>query len=189
MQASRFYDEKRADSRRKRDGDAYGDAAHTADARSDCRRGRADGPDALRKELLTEEQQEAIDIEEIVQFFGTEIGKDLLGALRIDREVPFSMALPAGEVYKDAETAGEPLLVQGIIDCLYETADGLYLLDYKTDRIEGKFRNGFEGAAPILQKRYETQIELYTKAVEQITKTKVKGRALYFFDGGHVLTL
>ena len=47
------------------------------------------------------------------------------------------MALPAGEVYKDAETAGEPLLVQGIIDCLYETADGLYLLDYKTDRIEG----------------------------------------------------
>ncbi len=89
------------------------------------------------KELLTEEQQEAIDIEEIVRFFGTEIGKDLLGALRIDREVPFSMALPAGEVYKDAETAGEPLLVQGIIDCLYETADGLYLLDYKTDRIEG----------------------------------------------------
>ncbi len=141
------------------------------------------------KELLTEEQQEAIDLEEIVQFFGTEIGKDLLRALRIDREVPFSMALPAGEVYKDAETAGEPLLVQGIIDCLYETADGLYLLDYKTDRIEGKFRNGFEGAAPILQKRYETQIELYTKAVEQITKTKVKGRALYFFDGGHVLTL
>ncbi len=57
------------------------------------------------KELLTEEQQEAIDIEEIVRFFGTEIGKDLLGALRIDREVPFSMALPADEVYKDAETA------------------------------------------------------------------------------------
>ncbi len=89
------------------------------------------------KESLTEEQQEAIDIEEIVQFFGTEIGKDLLRAPRIDREVPFSMALPAGEVYKDAETAGEPPLVQGIIDCLYETADGLYLLDYKTDRIEG----------------------------------------------------
>ncbi|MDJ1631982.1 hypothetical protein QNN00_23760 [Bacillus velezensis] len=68
----------------------------------------------LYEKGLTEEQQEAIDIEEIVQFFGTEIGKDLLRA-RIDREVPFSMALPAGEVYKDAETAGEPLLVQGLL--------------------------------------------------------------------------
>ncbi|KXZ24077.1 ATP-dependent helicase [Bacillus nakamurai] len=141
------------------------------------------------KELLTEEQRAAIEIEEIIHFFHTDVGADLLRAKRIDREVPFSMALPANEVYSDAETAGEPLLVQGIIDCLYETADGLYLLDYKTDRIEGKFRSGFEGAAPILQKRYETQIELYTKAVEQITKTKVKGRALYFFDGGRVLTL
>lgn len=141
------------------------------------------------KELLTEEQKDAIDIEEIVQFFHTEIGGQLIGAKWKDREIPFSLALPAKEIYPDAEEADDPLLVQGIIDCLYETEDGLYLLDYKSDRIEGKFQHGFEGAAPILKKRYDTQIQLYTKAVEQIAKTKVKGCALYFFDGGHILTL
>ncbi|MGW6085072.1 PD-(D/E)XK nuclease family protein, partial [Bacillus subtilis] len=141
------------------------------------------------KELLTEEQKDAIDIEEIVQFFHTEIGGQLIGAKWKDREIPFSLALPAKEIYPDAQEADEPLLVQGIIDCLYETEDGLYLLDYKSDRIEGKFQHGFEGVAPILKKRYETQIQLYTKAVEQIAKTKVKGCALYFFDGGHILTL
>lgn len=124
------------------------------------------------KELLTEEQKTAIDIEEIVQFFHTEIGGQLIGAKWKDREVPFSLALPAKEIYPDAQEADEPLLVQGIIDCLYETEDGLYLLDYKSDRIEGKFQHGFEGAAPILKKRYETQIQLYTKAVEQIAKQR-----------------
>ncbi|WP_343310306.1 helicase-exonuclease AddAB subunit AddA [Bacillus atrophaeus] len=141
------------------------------------------------KELLTEDQQAVIDLEEIVQFFHTEIGEKLIGAKWINREVPFSMALSAQDAFLDTESKDEPILVQGIIDCLYETDEGLYLLDYKTDRIEGKFQHGFEGAAPILKKRYETQIELYTKAVEQITKTNVKGRALYFFDGGHVLNV
>lgn len=141
------------------------------------------------KELLTEDQQAVIDLEEIVQFFHTEIGEKLIGAKWINREVPFSMALSAQDAFLDTESKDEPILVQGIIDCLYETDEGLFLLDYKTDRIEGKFQHGFEGAAPILKKRYETQIELYTKAVEQITKTNVKGRALYFFDGGHVLNV
>nr|WGD69272.1 hypothetical protein P5630_22210 [Bacillus subtilis] len=46
------------------------------------------------KELLTEEQKDAIDIEEIVQFFHTEIGGQLIGAKWKDREIPFSLALP-----------------------------------------------------------------------------------------------
>nr|WGD69271.1 hypothetical protein P5630_22205 [Bacillus subtilis] len=41
--------------------------------------------------------------------------------------------------------------MQGIIDCLFETEDGLYLLDYKSDRIEGKFQHGFEGGGSDLE--------------------------------------
>lgn len=141
----------------------------------------------VEKELLTEDQRAAIEEDDILAFFDTEIGQKLLGARRVEREVPFNMTLSAKEVYPDLESADEPVLIQGIIDCLFETEDGFYLLDYKTDRIHGKYRNGFEGAEPILRKRYETQIQLYARAVETMIKMPLKGRALYFFDGGHVL--
>ncbi|MCI4060923.1 hypothetical protein MMK25_36705, partial [Bacillus cereus] len=61
------------------------------------------------KELITEEQNNAFDIEDIVQFFHTEIGGQLIGAKWKDREVPFSLALPAKEIYPDAQEADEPL--------------------------------------------------------------------------------
>ncbi|KAA6476005.1 helicase-exonuclease AddAB subunit AddA [Bacillus swezeyi] len=139
------------------------------------------------KELLTEEQRAAIEEDDILAFFETDIGEKLLGAHRVEREVPFNMTLPAAEVYPNLQTADEPVLIQGIIDCLFETEDGFYLLDYKTDRIQGKYRNGIEAAEPVLRKRYETQIHLYARAVETMLKMPLKGRALYFFDGGHVL--
>ncbi|MFN2747042.1 MULTISPECIES: helicase-exonuclease AddAB subunit AddA [Bacillus] len=141
----------------------------------------------VQHELLTEEQRAAIDEDDILAFFETEIGEKLLGARRVEREVPFNMTLPAGEVYPELQTADEPVLIQGIIDCLFETADGFYLLDYKTDRIQGKYANGMADAEPALRKRYETQIQLYSRAVETMLKTPLAGRALYFFDGGHVL--
>ncbi|MGG3573376.1 helicase-exonuclease AddAB subunit AddA [Bacillus gobiensis] len=135
----------------------------------------------VEKEHLTEEQCSVIQFEEILSFFSTEIAKRLLESNWVKREVPFSMSLPA------ADHSDEIVLVQGVIDCLFETEEGLFLLDYKTDRIYGKYKEGFKTAEPILTKRYETQIELYSKAVEQITKRKLSGQALYFFDGGHVI--
>ncbi|MCY8405386.1 helicase-exonuclease AddAB subunit AddA [Bacillus sonorensis] len=141
----------------------------------------------VEKELLTEDQRAAIEEDDILAFFETDIGEKLLSARRVEREVPFNMTLPAQDVYPGMNTADEPVLIQGIIDCLFETDDGFYLLDYKTDRIHGKFRSGFEGAEPILRKRYETQINLYARAVETMLKTPLKGKALYFFDGCHVL--
>lgn len=135
----------------------------------------------VEKELLTKEQSSNIRIEEILRFFSTKIAENLLESKWVKREVPFSMSMPA------ADSSEEIVLVQGVIDCLFETEQGLFLLDYKTDRIYGKYKEGFKTAKPILAKRYETQIELYSKAVEQITKRKLAGQALYFFDGGHII--
>ena len=44
-------------------------------------------------------------------------------------------------------------------------------------------------ARPILEKRYRVQIDLYTKAIEQIYKRPVIERYLFFFDGAHILKL
>jgi len=141
----------------------------------------------ITKEILTKEQADSIHIHSIVQFFQTDIGKRMQKADRIQREVPFSYALPAEELYDEAK--GEQVLIQGVIDCLFEDEDGYVLLDYKTDATQGKFAGGFNQAKPILAERYRVQLDLYGKAIEKITKKPLSDKVLYFFDGGHVLEM
>ncbi|PLR67383.1 helicase-exonuclease AddAB subunit AddA [Bacillus sp. UMB0893] len=141
----------------------------------------------ITKEILTKEQADSINTKSIVQFFQTDIGKRMQKADRIQREVPFSYALPAEELYDEAK--GEQVLIQGVIDCLFEDEDGYVLLDYKTDAIHGKFAGGFNQARSILAERYRVQLDLYGKAIEKITKKTLSNKVLYFFDGGHVLEI
>lgn len=139
-------------------------------------------------ELLSEEQKEAITPQLIVAFFETKLGKRLRNADVIKREIPFSVSLPASEVYADWNGEEEQVLVQGIIDCLFEKGHKTILLDYKTDAITDRYKN-FEEAKSILLERYRVQINLYARAVEQILKKPVDEKILYFFDGGHTITL
>lgn len=143
--------------------------------------------DLIQRELLTEEQKEAVDPETIVDFFDSEIGQRIQRAKSIRREVPFTMSLPAKEAYSDWTAGDEEVLIQGVIDCIFEDEQGLVLLDYKTDTITGRFANGYEGAKGILADRYQMQLQLYTRAVEGIVNKKVTGRYLFFFDGSHLL--
>lgn len=143
----------------------------------------------VANELLTLEQRKAITPEEILSFFATDIGRRLIKANKVTREIPFSAAFPASTVYSHWHGEDETILVQGIIDCLFEDEGGLVLLDYKTDAITDRFRGGFEGAKPILLERYAVQIDLYARALEQILKKKIAEKYLFFFDGGHLLKL
>lgn len=99
------------------------------------------------------------------------------------------MAMSAADAYADWQNGDDEILVQGVIDCIFEDEDGLVLLDYKTDKITGRFVHGFEGAKEILAERYQVQLQLYTRAIETIMKKKVKHRYLFFFDGGHLLEI
>lgn len=144
----------------------------------------------VKKELITEEQKQVISVAEIVKFFETELGARMLQASMLKREVPFSAAFPAHMAYPNWQGEPEPILVQGVIDCVFEDGrDGLVLVDYKTDAIHDRYKGGFEQARPILEERYRVQIDLYTQALEQILKKKVAERYLFFFDGGHILQL
>lgn len=53
----------------------------------------------VRREILTPEEKEIIDPAAIAAFFNTMLGKRILRAGRVEREIPFSLALPAAEVY------------------------------------------------------------------------------------------
>jgi ATP-dependent helicase/nuclease subunit A len=155
------------------------------------------GPEAIKEqlkwmvnqELLTEEQAQVINPELISQFFESPVGKRMAASMKVQREVPFTLTLPAKEVYSDWKEEQELVFVQGVIDCIFEDESGLVLLDYKSDGIHDRFKGGFEQARPILESRYKLQIDLYTKAIEKIWKRKVDERYLFFFDGAHFLKL
>ena len=92
------------------------------------------------------------------------------------RERKFIVGFPAADVLKgkyDNIPDGARIMVQGIIDMYFEEADGLVIVDYKTDRVKEEAE---------LTARYHSQLELYAKALEQITDKKVKETWIYSFS-------
>ncbi|UOQ92792.1 helicase-exonuclease AddAB subunit AddA [Halobacillus shinanisalinarum] len=134
----------------------------------------------VMRELLRREEADVIDAEAIANFFQTPIGKLAQEAEYVEREVPFSMTLPAHEVYKDwQEPTEEKVFIQGVIDAMIPYKEGWLILDYKSDRID----KDYEEAPEQLKERYQTQLRLYKTALERIWKQPVVRTCLYFFNG------
>lgn len=131
----------------------------------------------VTNEILTPEQAAAVDTGAIITFFTGDLGRRLLiRPKKVKREQPFSLAVPVAQLYpglKSEVSAGETILVQGIIDCLVEEEDGFLLLDFKTGRLP---------ADPLAE--YREQIELYARAVSIIFRRRVKEAYVYYLDGG-----
>ncbi|AZN40456.1 helicase-exonuclease AddAB subunit AddA [Paenibacillus albus] len=134
--------------------------------------------------MLSKQQAEAVDIAGSAAFFASGVGKRLLEAQWVRRETPFSCTFPASRVYPgwDESMDEEPILIQGVIDCLFEDEQGLVLLDYKTDRIQMK---QWEQAA----ERHRFQLTLYAEAIESVIGRKINECYVFFFDGGRAVKL
>ncbi|WP_010529897.1 helicase-exonuclease AddAB subunit AddA [Lentibacillus jeotgali] len=133
----------------------------------------------VEREMLTRKEADVIDIHAVEAFFRTRIGQLVMNAPFIYREVPFSLTLPADEVYANwtGET-DEHVLIQGVIDCVIPMDGGWVILDYKTDTITGDVTDRVKDN---LSKRYEVQMDLYKQALQRIWKEPVKSAYLYFF--------
>lgn len=123
---------------------------------------------------LTTEEGEAIPLEKIARFFASPLAGRLLTADKVYREYKFAIELPAGEV--DPSLSGlcaqEPVLVQGIADCIWIEQGKAVILDFKTDRIHDP---------QTLVQRYQTQMEVYRRAVEECLSLPVQSCLLYAF--------
>jgi ATP-dependent helicase/nuclease subunit A len=138
-------------------------------------------------ELLTEEQGKSINIPGVVNFFQTEIGQRIIGSTNVMREVPFSLGLQSNEVYPDWKGESETILLQGVIDLIFQDEQGIVLLDFKTDAITERIQGNKEQIEVILKDRYKVQLELYSKAIEHIWRQPLNEKYLYFFDGGYLV--
>jgi ATP-dependent helicase/nuclease subunit A len=114
-----------------------------------------------------------IDAESILTFFETEQGRLIFEpANKFWREWPFTFALPASE-WENSSVAEDTIIVQGIIDLLIRTAQGLVVIDFKTDKITAEQAGERAGL-------YRRQLELYSRAASAILKAESAGRWLYF---------
>ncbi|GGD71563.1 helicase-exonuclease AddAB subunit AddA [Paenibacillus nasutitermitis] len=138
----------------------------------------------LHNSMLSPEQAEAVDAGQVAAFFASDVGQRLLRASWIRRETPFSCTFPASRIYRGAaaNVGEEPILIQGVIDCMFEDEHGLVLLDYKTDRIYSK---DWKAAA----ERHRFQLSLYAEAIQMILGRTVDSCFVFFFDGGQAVKL
>lgn len=132
---------------------------------------------------LSEEERQALNVRKFVRFLQDPLAVRMYRAEtehKLHRESPFVLGLPAAGVYKEVQdeaAAREIILVQGIIDAWLEEEDGLVLVDYKTDLV------GTAGAQLLID-RYQTQLDYYRQALEQLTGRPVKEALIYSFALG-----
>ena len=123
------------------------------------------------KGTFTEEERNLLSDTSLYKFFSSDLGKRLINAKRIERELPFSMLFEGKRVYDTLED-GEDLFLQGIIDTAFEEDGEWVLVDYKTDRVK---------SGEDLIKRYKIQMDLYKEALQRLTGMPVKACYIYSF--------
>lgn len=125
----------------------------------------------VTKGTFTEEERNLLSDTSLYKFFSSDLGKRLINAKRIERELPFSMLFEGKRVYDTLED-GENLFLQGIIDTAFEENGEWILVDYKTDRVK---------SGEDLIKRYKIQMDLYKEALQRLTGMPVKACYIYSF--------
>lgn len=87
--------------------------------------------------VLTTNVAKLIAVDTIVAFYQSALGSQILdNPAKVHREVPFSLLIPARQIFDVDEHETGKVLIHGIIDGYLETADGLTLFDYKTDHVK-----------------------------------------------------
>lgn len=136
----------------------------------------------VAKEILTDEEAEAVNPYKILKFFRNPLGERILSCYKesgnkVHREKPFYIEVPSTSIIDELPVEiyeNELIRIQGVIDCFLDEDDGIILIDYKTDYVDRENREK-------VINRYATQIYYYTMALEKITGKKVKEKYLYLF--------
>jgi len=125
----------------------------------------------VEREYIDQMQADAVNPERLLAFFQSELGREVVAA-HPHREFKFSLLVPAQTYFPGAE--GEKVLLQGVVDCWFETSEGITVLDFKSDRVD-------ESTVQQRARDYQPQLEAYTKALSELTERPVVRRLLWFF--------
>ena len=72
-------------------------------------------------------------------------------------------------------------MLQGVVDCFWQEADEIVILDFKTDYIDGDLQ--------IKAAHYAPQLRAYAQALSRIYGLSVRKCILYFFSAGQAVEI
>ena len=125
----------------------------------------------VQERYLTQQQRDLVDPGKLFRFFATPLGQRLQKG-QVLREFKFSI-LDDGAHF-DAALQDEKILLQGVVDCALIEADGITVVDFKTDSVT-------EGTLQDKVSHYRPQVLAYRDALQRIYELPVKESYLYFF--------
>ncbi len=139
------------------------------------------------KKMFTEEETKILlshrrnrnPVRALLTFAEGPLCEAMKNAKYIWKEMPFSILLPARSFYEHCED-GEKIFLQGVMDCLLETKDGLIIIDYKTDHTMTEEE---------LKHHYKIQLQVYGEAAEKLLQKPVTHLYLWSFTLGKALEI
>ncbi len=135
----------------------------------------------LKMNAIDADAYGVVDLARVAAFFEQELGRRAAAAAKrgsLRKEKAFTLVRQRG---------GQPVLVQGVIDCCFEEDGEIVLVDYKSSFVrKGK---SHDKELRRLRREYALQIEIYSEAVEQGLGMKVGEAYLYLFMTGEALKI
>lgn len=133
---------------------------------------------------LTEEERASVKEDKVIEFTTSVIGRRMKAAFdrnELYRERKFLLQVDGDFIEKvQGIETDETMIVQGIIDACF-VEDGKYVIvDYKTDKVDKK---------ETLVEEYKNQLNVYEKAVNQITNAEVAEKIIYSVELGEEATV
>ena len=131
---------------------------------------------------LTAEQAAAVDVPALRRFLESPLAEEMRQAETAAREYRFTVLMPARD-YDPAAAEEDSILLQGVVDCWFETPKGVTVVDFKTDFVQTE-----EDVAQHVE-LYRGQLAAYSLALERVLEKAVTRKALYFLQAGKTVEI
>ena len=133
-------------------------------------------------QYLSETERNSLNIEALKTFFASDIFSRMMNSSLLKREMRFLTEVNAKKISPglDDRFSNEKIIVQGAVDVCFAEADGIVILDFKTDRVN---------SPDALKKAYSEQLNIYASACEKIFNMPVKQKIIYSFSLGSTIEI
>ena len=131
---------------------------------------------------LTAEQAAAVDVPALRRFLESPLAEEMRQAETTAREYRFTVLMPARD-YDPAAAEEDSILLQGVVDCWFETPEGITVVDFKTDFVQTE-----EDVAQHAE-LYRGQLAAYSLALERVLEKAVTRKVLYFLQAGKTVEI
>ena len=138
--------------------------------------------------FISEQNSKLINGDDIEKFVNTPLFLSMLDSIKstrmVKREFRFNYMLEVDKLSSDERLKTEKVLVQGVLDCIYENENNeLILVDYKTDNVTE------QNYKWLLKKRHSNQLSYYKKACEEIFGRQIAKTIIYSIPLGKTVEI